>query len=285
MFLSTINKLILGLVLFSFFISCKKNAPEKYSFFVAGHAYGSPSGEDIGLHPPFVEIFPLLNQNIDLAFGFLTGDIVRFSWEAYWKAVQKELGQLNCQIHLAPGNHDIGNRELFDKYYDETFYSFEHGNDLFIILDGNKSNWNIEGKQFAFLKSELSNKATKASHTFIFIHQLIWWKENTEYGECKPNSFMGMSVTLNFHQEILPLFYALEKPVYLLAGDVGVFTNGCSVFYHKTKNVSLIASGMGNNRTDNYLMVNVLENGEVDIKIIGLNCDSGNECMGKIEDY
>ena len=240
-----IKYIISAFILFFLLNACHKNNSIEYSFFVAGHTYGSTKGEDVGLHPPFVKTFPELNQNSDLAFGVLTGDIVRFSWESYWEAVQKELAQLNCDIHLAVGNHDIANKESFDKYYNKKFYSFDKGNDLFIILDGNKNNWNIEGEQLAFLRTELNKKAKTADHIFVFVHQLIWWQENTEYGVCKPNSFMGISDTLTFHQELLPLFYEINKPVFIIAGDIGVFPDACSVFYHKIKNVSLIASGNG----------------------------------------
>ena len=94
-----------------------------------------------------------------------------------------------------------------------------------------------------------------------------------------------MADTLNFHQEILPFLKTIPKPIYLFAGDVGVFPNKSSLFHHQINNVTLLASGMGNNKTDNYLVVDIFENGEVKINVVGLNCEDGFDCLGKIEDY
>lgn len=268
-----------------FLPGCRNTPGVAYSFFVAGHAYGSPGGKAIGLHPPFVEAFPSIRQNEKIAFGVLTGDIVRFPNEAYWEAVQREIRQLNCKVHLAPGNHDVANKALYNQYYPETYYAFGQGRDLCIVLDGNLSQWKIEGGQLAFLTSTLHEKASSADHIFVFVHQLIWWEKDSPYGICVPNSFQNMADSLNFHREILPLLQALEKPVFIFAGDVGVYEDRPAIFCHKTGNVTLVASGMGDGKRDHFLLVEVLENKEVAIKIRGLHCESGYECLGKIEDY
>ncbi len=264
---------------------CSKNIPAKYSFFVAGHAYGSPMDKTMGLHPPFVKEVQKINKNKNIELGFFTGDIVRLSKPAYWEAALKDIDKFNCETHVAPGNHDVYHKNLYEKNLNRYYYAFEKNNDLFIVLDGNEGNWNIEGEQLLFLTKTLSEKAEKAGHVFIFVHQLIWWQDKTEFGRCRPNSFMGKADTLVFHQKILPLLLDAQKPVYVFAGDVGVYKDKCSVSNHQIKNVSLVASGMGNHKTDNYLIINVLEDGKVEINIIWLNCETGNDCFGGIEDY
>ncbi|MEO1260383.1 MAG: metallophosphoesterase [Bacteroidota bacterium] len=281
----SIKNILILFILFQLLIGCKKNNSIKYSFFVAGHAYGSTDDKAPGLHPPFQQEFQKINNNKNIELGFFTGDLVHFPEPEYWEAALEDLHKINCETHIAPGNHETYHPHLFEKYIGKYYYAFEKNNDLFIILNGNENGWNIEGEQLSFLKNTIAEKAGKAKHVFIFIHQIIWWQKNTEFGKCTPNSFMHMAKTLNFHQEILPFLKTIPKPVYLFAGDVGVFPDKPSLFHHKTNNVYLLASGMGNNKTDNYLIADVFENGEIKINVIGLNCEEGFECLGEIENY
>ena len=268
-----------------FFLGCQSSPKIKYSFFIAGHAYGNPKKEGVYLHPPFSGQFVNLNQDKHLEFGILTGDIVHYATEENWGNVQRQLAQLNIKVHLAPGNHDVANRALFNKYYKQSFYSFNQGNDLFIILDPNISNWNIDGEQLAFLKKTLTEKGPQATNVFVFFHQLIWWKDELPYNKWQPNSFQGKADTLNFHSHVFPLFKSLKKPIFMFAGDVGAFAERTSIVYHQMGKTALVASGMGGEKADNFLMVNVLESGAVEIRIIGLNCEAGTDCMGKLTDY
>lgn len=236
--------------------------------------------------PPFVAEFEKINNNKKIELGFFTGDLIHFPDKIpYWEKAMEDIANFNCETHIAPGNHEVAVKNNFEKYIGRYHYAFEKNNDLFIILNGNENNWNIEGEQLQFLKKTIAEKTANNDHIFIFIHQLIWWQENTEFGKCTSNSFMSKSYALNFHEELLPLLYAIKKPVYLFAGDVGAHEDRCSIFYHKIKHVTLLASGMGNYKTDNYLIVDVFKNGNVGVNIIGLNCETGNNCLGKIEDY
>ncbi len=265
---------------------CQSAKEVDYSFFVAGHTYGSLNEKKPGLHPPFVAEFEKLNRHETLKFGVLTGDLIHFPDKApYWEKAFEDIGRLNCEVHIVPGNHEVADRTFFRKYIDRNYYAFTENQDLFVVLDGNEDGWNIEGEQLAFLENTLEKQADSVHRIFLFVHQLIWWKEATVFAGCQPNSLMSKSDTLHFHDKILPLLQRSLKPVYLFAGDVGAYEERCSVFHHKLKNVTLLASGMGNYETDNYLLVDILKNGDVKINLVALNCDRGFGCMGDIEDY
>ena len=60
-----------------------------YSFYVAGHTYGTPGVGSDGLYAPFTEKFHIINQYKPIKFGFLLGDIVKEASNEAWRLVKK----------------------------------------------------------------------------------------------------------------------------------------------------------------------------------------------------
>jgi len=251
----TSYKLFLPLIVLLLLTSCRSlhfDQQDSYCFFVAGHTYGSPSRKMPGLHPPFVADFDTIKSHSNISFGVLTGDIVYYSRDTFWDKVDQELSYLNMPIHFAAGNHDEGHKSIYKNRYGRTYYTFTQGEDLFLILNPGLGGWNIWNEQLDFLKTALK-KTNKYEHIFVFCHQVLWSDPSDPRNIYKPNSYDGRSPTINFWTEIMPLFHATQRPVYLFAGDVGANykTKAFSSIQHK--NVQLLASGMGNKHTDNYL--------------------------------
>ena len=255
-----------------------------YSFYVAGHTYGKPGVDNVGVHPPFKAKFDLLNSDENIAFGIFTGDIVWTSTELNWDEIDADLATLDKPVYFAAGNHDVANRELFESRYGTTIFSFIHNSDLFIVLDPNLDGWNISGEQLNFLQSEIENKANQVSNIIILTHQLLWWTPSNIYSEVRPNSFAGRSDTVNFWTEIEPLFHSLENNVVFIAGDVGAFPNGSEFMYDTYDNITLIASGMGGEQRDNIVIADVYQSGAINYRLIALNGDDIN-ALGDLEDY
>lgn len=256
-----------------------------YSFFVAGHTYGSPGNYHTGLHPPFKAKFPLIKA-VRAEFGIFTGDIVRNSTAKEWDAVDKDLMDLDRTVYFAPGNHDLKNRSLFVNRYGPTYYSFVHCGDLFIILDPYKDGWSIMGAQLDFLRKTLQNNQGRVNHIFIFCHQLIWWDSNNKFKRLITNSKAGRKAPTNFWTEVMPLLNSTYTPTWVFAGDVGAI-NGKgrdSFMYDKIGKITLVASGMGNGKTDNFIIVNVLPNQTVAFRLIALNSPNIHS-LGLLEDY
>ena len=259
--------------------SCSLN-PKAYSFFVAGHVYGSPSDTLPGLHPPFVADFGYIKSVEYMKLGFFTGDIVYHSRPVYWDSVDQAIAKLNLPIYFAVGNHDEGHKSPYRDRYGKTYQKFESEGDLFLILNPGLGGWNIWKDQMVFLKSAL-NKAKKYKNIFVFFHQVLWWSPDGKYRTIQINSLDGRSPEINFWSEVEPLFRATGRPVYLFAGDIGANAQKTAFFYDQYENITLLASGMGNISQDNYLIVNVDVNKKVSlmvrwiqqkqIKLIGLD--------------
>lgn len=248
-----------------------------YSFFVAGHTYGSPSSDSIGLFPAFRAKFPELNADPLIVKGFLTGDIVKIPNEDAWDRVDLDLEKLDAPVYFAPGNHDLKDYDLYHKRYAPLARYFFIEDDLFVIPEVQMDGWDIEQDQLNFFAQLTANQADRIEHIFIFVHQVIFM-------DCVPlipNSSEGRAVKLNFETVILPIIEATNKPTYLFAGDVGAFDWGTAVFYEQMNNVTYIASGMGGGVDDNYLIVDVRKDKSVKFRVVGLY----DQKMRKIDDY
>lgn len=271
--------------------SCNKNeqetqeeSPISYSFFIAGHTYGSPGVDNDGLHPAFKNKFDLIQNDGHIDFGVLTGDIVITGTVQNWNEVDGDVIDLGLPVYFAAGNHDITDRALFESRYGQTYYSFVHQSDLFIVLDPNIDSWNISGVQLEFLENVLNTDAQNVNNIFVLFHQLLWWEPDNIYQNVVLNSFAGRADTINFWNEIEPLFNELAKPVHMLAGDVGAFNTGSEFMYHHYDNVTLIASGMGGNVRDNFIIIDVHEDASVSYRLIALNAPDIS-ALGDLEDY
>lgn len=281
------HSLIPLLVFFLFFPNFKLNAQNniEYSFFVAGHTYGNTKNPEAGLFPPFVQKFDYIKNRPEVKFGVLTGDIARPNpTEDNWNKIDADINTLNLPVYFAVGNHDMENRELFEERYGDTYYSFNYGNDLFVVLDPNLDSWNISGEQLTFLKNVISNQEGMIDHLFVFFHQVLWWKENSIYTPFRPNSFAGKADSINYWTEIEPLFSTYSKPVFLFAGDFGAGYWSADFMYDNYGNINMIGSGMGEGIGDNFVIVNVLKDKTIDYDLICLN-DDKLECFGELTGY
>ncbi len=281
--------IFLSLVLVLF--SCDKNedgtteeSPISYSFFIAGHTYGSPGVDNDGLHPAFKNKFDLIQSDGHIGFGVLTGDIVITGTEQNWNEVDNDIIDLGLPVYFAAGNHDMTDRVLFESRYGQTYYSFVHQSDLFIVLDPNLDEWNISDDQLQFLENALNSEAQNVNNIFVFFHQVLWWEPDNIYQNVTLNSLAGRADTINFWNEIEPLFNGLSKPVHMFAGDVGAFNTGSEFMYHQYENIKLIASGMGGNVRDNIIIIDVHEDASVSYRLIALN-DPDINALGDLLDY
>lgn len=240
------------------FSSCKQTKGEAYSFFVAGHTYGKAGVNNVGLHPPFKAQFDAIKKNEAIELGFLVGDIVSPHPKLQdWEEVDADIATLDIPVYFAVGNHDMENRPVYEQRYGKTYYSFVHQADLFIVLDPNLDEWNITGEQLTFLKKLLKEKGKNVHNIYVFFHQVLWIERDTKYEGIQPNSFDGRASKINFWSEIEPLFYQLNKPVFMFAGDLGAGSWARDFYYDHYDNITFMATGMGDGKGDNYVILNV----------------------------
>ncbi len=246
--------------------SSKSDFNLDYAFFTAGHAYGHPSEKHVGLHTPFVNQIPFINEYPNMELGVLTGDVVRRSTQAYWDSVQVDISRFSMPIYIAAGNHDRG--EIFESLY-PYYHSFWREDDLFIILS--PTDWNIEGEQKDFLVSTLNNAKSKANNVFIFCHELVWWSPENKFKNIKINYKPHYPGSSNYWTEISPILEAYSNNIVVYAGDLGATDLVDSYMYHAYKNITLIASGMGGHKADNIVITEVASDGNVRFKLLKID--------------
>lgn len=270
------NLSIISILVLLFFLinplRAKSQSGSDYSFLVAGHAYGAHTGTNIGLHPPLLE--KLSEEHDSSLLGlFLTGDIVNTSTTASWNKVKTELTTLGIQSFYVMGNHDNNTlgHQIFKQKHGGDYYAFEHGNDLFIVLNSTESDRSISPAQLEFLDTLLAN--TNREKAFIFFHEVIW-NSHEKYKLVRSNSrsrYSQLKNISNFWTAVYPKLAALpEKNFFLFAGDVGGNPDAIAAFYDNWGNVTLLSSGMGEVNDDNYLKVNVYPD-TVTFSLIPLN--------------
>ena len=109
--------------------------------------------------------------------------------EQNWNEVDVDINELGLPVYFAAGNHDMTDRALFESRYGQTYYSFVHQSDLFIVLDPNIDEWNISGDQLQFLQSVLNDEGQNINNIFVFFHQLLWWEPNNIYQNVSLNGY------------------------------------------------------------------------------------------------
>lgn len=253
---------------------CNYSQDTLYSFFSAGHIYGSPGNPSNGIYDKFTDLYSYLKSKDSLKFGVLTGDIVKNPSDEAWDYVDEDILELGLPVFYAVGNHDMRDRELFEQRYGETYQYFVFNNDLFIILDPNIENWNISQSQLDMINTALDNHQQSVDNIFVFFHQILWIEKGNIYSSVKPNSYEGKADTINFWSDVEPLFYKLPNDVVMYSGDLGGGSWASNFMFDQYENITLIASGMGNNIDDNFVITNVLKNKQVDFDLISLGTDN-----------
>jgi hypothetical protein len=267
---------LLYLIFYFFLISIKIQAQIEtplYSFFTAGHTYGNPNNVHYGLHYPFVDYIPTINNNSKIELGFLTGDVVAQSTSAYWDSAQIDINKLNMPIYIAAGNHDIGLQ--FETRFGSYYYSFKKNNDLFIVLTPGLDYWKISGDQLDFLTQTLDSNYASVNNIFIILHELIWWTPENEYSEIIINWLPNYTGLNNYETEIKPLLLSYPNKFTIYAGDLGCTESVSPFMFAQFENITLIASGMGSGNKDNIIITDVFEN-SIQYNLVAINGDNPN---------
>lgn len=249
----------------------------KLKFAVAGHVYGNPITYTSTIYPPFLKALLRHEQQNYLNFLFLTGDVVPHPTDSNWKTAIAELNMSHADWHIAPGNHDFGGsiKYPFQRKYKaivnpEPFHFFRFRNNEFIVLNTSHNGWTINEIQKNSLASYLNQiKENETENIFVFTHQL-WWlndpPDKFQLDSIQPNSDAMQLGSSNFWKDAFFMFSAFEIPIWFFAGDVGCLAQYESYYEDHYQNFHFYASGMGGGIKDNYLIVEVSEQGKVNIE-------------------
>jgi len=163
-------------------IAPRNNAPGKaFSFTVVGDS--QPSGETGKQPEVFKRIIEEINKSGasflihlgDKIHGSKDVNVVKRQYDEY-KAVREKL---KIPVHHVIGNHEINgvkeNENLHRELFGPLYYSFEHENCLFIILntDFAGKEAKVEGEQLSWLECELE-KGKGYRYIFGFLHRPLF---------------------------------------------------------------------------------------------------------------
>lgn len=253
---------------------------DPYAFFVAGHVYGKPGGDSMGLYPPFKARLPWITAQPGMRFGVLAGDIVRRPNARFWDPAAQDIAAIGLPIHQVAGNHDIayegaeGRDDLlfrgdYEERFGPTYFAWREGPDLFLVVDSTLDHWNLSGAQLAWLEEELARGASR--NLFLFVHHLIWWRE-ADRPNLRPNSWDGRSKGVpNFWSTVVPLLRGTGAEVFVIAGDLGATRKSTSFYCAVRDGVHLIATGMGAGLQDNCVVVRVGKDGVARPELVALD--------------
>ncbi len=161
----------------------------------------SPYPANAEANPRARHVFNYIRQS-DAAFCVHMGDMVNPVPElpSYADAASNFhdiAGNLGRPLYLVPGNHDIGDKPvdwmpagmvdahnigIYEKHFGPHFYSFDHGNAHFVVLNSSLMNSGdpAEAKQRNWVEEDLKQNADK--RTFFFIHYPIFVSDPEEPG-------------------------------------------------------------------------------------------------------
>jgi predicted phosphodiesterase len=145
-----------------------------------------------GIYPRVIEQINLLNPDIVVTVGDQIegyGEDYERS-EAEWDSVLVLLEAIEAPLYLIAGNHDIWDDTSEVMYTEKTgfqpYYSFDHGNTHFVVLDVSRieSSADLPEEQKAWLVEDLESNRD-AENIFVFYHKPLW-EQTLPHGESDP---------------------------------------------------------------------------------------------------
>ncbi len=253
-----------------------------FRFISFGHLYGEPGKKATKPSPSFTQAIAQLNE-LNPAFCVLLGDIF-YKWDNNEiKKTLRQLTQLTFPVINAVGNHDVARRRKWEARFGLTYFGFDYGTSRFLVLDTELDSWNLSGDQLDFVKHEVSQCGRKdgPKSLFIFGHKVIWaGTQETAVCAAGSNDPTSLQVFIKrprelptFNRDVRPLLREASKkvPIYFFGGDVGAFPDRVHLFLQQDSKVEgsqlyYLACGIGNQRRDATLVIDVSSDGEVQIR-------------------
>jgi hypothetical protein len=228
-----------------------------YSFLVSGHFYGGSDNKSGYPANTLLGNLDLINKT-EADFFICLGDLFKDVQNDRRFYANSLFSKLRMPLFNAVGNHDFTG-DIYQKNYGETFFSFEVGNDLHIILDTEKNNGDLNTEQLSLIKKaeSLSIKGD-LNHLFIYGHRTIWKESFSELNHLFNDNTQSISSS-NFETEVLPILSTISKnsTVHFFSGSMGGAAPA-SFFYYQNEQVNYIVTAIRALKRDAILKVNVV---------------------------
>lgn len=249
---------------------------DAFDFIVVGHLYGKQVADD---HRPAQTLLSALPAVVDLNPAFLVsmGDMVQYSTvEDFDLLDQFLLKKLPFPVFNTVGNHDVGDRALYEQRYGATYYTFDYGPARLIFLDTEIERCGLDGAQKNMLRRSVEQALKDADirYILIFMHKTLFFSNDVLASQrmplAGPNEWTCYMIPPWKVMGDIILPASAQKPVYLFAGDVGV--GGKLTPYFETlsnSSLTMVMTGLGDTSRDNLIHVRVGAAG-VDLEVIFL---------------
>ncbi|MEX0312613.1 MAG: sugar-binding protein [Allomuricauda sp.] len=159
---------------------------EQFQFAIVTDRTG---GHRPGVFPIGIKKLNLLQPEFVMSVGDLiegyTRDTVQLNTE--WKEFKGFIDQLDAPFFYVPGNHDITNEVMEEKWkelFGVSYYHFVYKDVLFLCLNSEDNirgagRGTIDDEQYEYVKKALAENAD-VKWTLVFIHQPLWVQNDTK---------------------------------------------------------------------------------------------------------
>ncbi|MFK8037212.1 MAG: hypothetical protein AB8B74_02895 [Crocinitomicaceae bacterium] len=260
-------------------LEIKNDSTGNYSFFVSGHFHGSGANRT---GYPTNTLLANLDQlnNSESEFLVCLGDLFLDVSNDIPFFEASLFSQLKIPLFNTVGNHDL-TKDIYQKKYGETNFSFRIGKDLHLFFDTETDNGSFNSDQLNTLKTCVAqiNKG-QVKKVFIYCHRTIWVKHYSSLNGLFSDNTQSV-LGNNFSSEVHPLLQEIAEltPVYWFSGSLG--DAPASFFYHEDNDITYIATAIRGLKRDAWLKVSVKEEELPSFKTISLT----GQTMFNLKDY
>ncbi len=205
-------------------------------------------GDNKNSHNTFQVLLQYINQDPDIAFAIDLGDLVfDGEKEKYRYFFDQVRASLQLPLLTVIGNHELRGkgRGLYYDIFGPFYYSFQIGDNYFIVLD-NANEIGLDQWQRHWLEKELK-EAQFYNNLFIFMHVPLFDPRGNSYHHCLPKEEADSLITLFRKYNVTHIFCAhlhgyftgqWQGIPYTISGGAGAELFGSDpkhYFYHYLK--------------------------------------------------
>lgn len=162
------------------------NNPATFQFAIVTDRTG---GHRPGVFLDGVQKLNLLQPEFVMSVGDLiegyTEDTARLNWE--WNQFTGFIDSLHMPFFYLPGNHDMTNKVMKDKWeelFGKSYYHFQYKDILFLCLNSEDNyrgagKGTIDDEQYKYIEKVLDENKD-AKWTLVFMHQPLWNQSDTK---------------------------------------------------------------------------------------------------------
>ena len=251
-----------------------------YRFLISGHFYGNSSNQTGYPANTLLAHLDWINSEkftMVVCLGDLFMD-VRNDIPKYEKSL---FGKLNSPLVNAVGNHDLSG-DVYEENFGNTFFKFQLGNTIHVVLDTELDDGDIKGEQLDMLKDvDREVKNGSINQVFIYGHRTIWEDTYAELEDVFPDNTESL-LKNNYEDKVLPILTGIAEhtQLFCFAGSIGSAPASFFYFEDQQRSITYIATAIRGVPRDAVLIANV-RGGEVTFENYSL---TGEELM-PLQDY